>query len=144
MPAHARYPSPHNQLLELALAAKRRGLSFEEFWREAVRPRACKDCGRETIRIDCPECGGKTTGPAPLIVSGSERPPGAVLWPTDTKDRRTWLGAVDESKDGWRRAYEGAEAPRREHALVRLSPMFEAMDRIAAERAEEELNGAPA
>lgn len=144
MPAHARYPSPHNQLLELAVAAKQRGLPFEEFWREAVRPRRCKDCEHETIQIECPRCGGKTVGPAPLIVSGSERPPGAVLWPTDTKDRRTWLYGVDESREAWRRAYEKAEAPKAERALVRLRPVIDAIDRKAEEKAEEELNGAAA
>lgn len=138
MPAHARYPSPLEQLSDLAVDAKFRGLTFEEFWTESLRPRVCKRCERSTIQITCPdeECGGQTVGPAPVTVTGAERPPRVVRWPTDTKDRRTWLYAVDQSKDGWRRAYEGEDAPRREVALKRLRPLLDRLEAAAEQEAE--------
>lgn len=144
MPAHAKYPAPHSQLSALAVDAKRRGMSFEEFWEEAARPRRCRACELSTLLPECPECGARTVGPTPVTVSDPDPPVRAVLWPTDSVDRRTWLGAVDESREGWQRAYEGLEAPRRELALRRLSPTLDAIAAAAADEAVDELNGAAA
>jgi hypothetical protein len=97
VPAPAKYPYIPDQLRESAVKAKALGLSFEEWWELARRP-----------------------GKKPLTVQHGGDPGLAVLWPTDTVDRRLWLGAVDGSKDGWQAAYEGSPAERRHEALDRL------------------------
>lgn len=122
MPAPTRYDAPHTQLGELALLAKQRGLSFEEWWIEATRPRCCWRCrpARVTLQPDCPECGKRTQGPAPVVPTTADKPPGAVVWPSDSIDRRTSLAAIDESRDGWERAYTGQPPLKREEAIPKL------------------------
>lgn len=128
MAAPTKYEAIEKQLLRLASAGKLRGLSFEEFWREALPVRTCTECGHESLVTKCPrprtpesfeDCGGRTRGPKPWTASEGG-PPTAVLWPTDAVDRRLWLAAVDSSKEGWRRAYENADAPRSDDAFERL------------------------
>lgn len=128
MAAPAKYEAIERQLLRLATSAKLRGLSFEEWWHEALPVRVCQLCGHESLLTVCPrptapesfeDCGGRTRGPKPWTVQEGG-PPTAVLWPTDTTDRRLWLGAVHSSKEGWRRAYENADAGRHDEAFERL------------------------
>lgn len=111
MAARQRYPAVHDQLRELALAARAEGLAFEAFWLRAVRP-------------GLPPVTWRTPAPA--------RPAGCVVWPNDTFDRRcvmdATLDAVTES--AWRAAYLRVPATRRESALRLLAPVLE---RAAAE-----------
>lgn len=113
MAAHQRYPSPHEQLSVLALAARREGLSFGAFWERAVRP------GLQVIT---------------WRMAVERRPVGCVVWPNDTFDRQQALEATLDPvvADGWRRAYELAPPERREAALKVLAPQLAALD--AAER----------
>lgn len=97
MPAAPTHTPPHVQLRELAALALRRGLSFDEFWIEAVRP------GKALVKM---------THPNP--------PPGAVRWPTDYHDRQTWRAAILETEDGWRRIYEGQPLLPRHRAITVL------------------------
>lgn len=91
------YDPPHQQLGRLMVVARRRGLSFDDFWREAMAP------------------AGAT------VMVTTERPPvGAVLWPTDRADRVNWQAALAGAKDGWRRAYERLEPTPEERALTVL------------------------
>lgn len=111
------HEAPHVQLRRLAVAARGRGLSFEEFWTEAVREQAS------------------------LVMTNHPDPPvGAVRWPTDRNDRKAWQGAIYGSRDGWRRAYEGLPAPAEEGALGILADGFAAMDEVACEREADELD----
>lgn len=110
------YESPHVQLGRLMVAARRRGLSFEEFWMEAVRPRK------------------------PIVmVTHPDPPEGAVRWPTDRNQRVDWQVGISGSKEGWQRAYERRVPTRSEAALGLLAPGLEALDAVAEERAEDEL-----
>lgn len=93
------YELPPAQMLALAMAARRRGLDFEEFWMEAVRP------GRKQGRIT-------TAHPDP--------PAGAVRWPSEWSEGTQWREAVVATKEAWRRRYEGEEPTRAESALVEL------------------------
>lgn len=79
------------------MLARRRGLTFEEFWLEAIRP-------------DEPVV--KVTDPNP--------PENCVLWPTDPKDRRTWRSAILETRAGWQRAYDCESPARAEEAVGTL------------------------
>lgn len=108
------YEQPHVQLGRLAVIARREGRSFEEFWQRAVREHA------------------------PLVMASHPSPPeGAVRWPTDPRDRKTWRKAIIDSKDGWLRAYEGREAPAAERALRQLGEAFAALGVVAARAADE-------
>jgi len=92
------------------VAARRRGLSFEEFWREAMQ-----------------------TGSPTVMVTTPHPPEGAVQWPTDRADRVNWQVALASAKDGWRRAFERLEPTPEERAL---SVLGEAMGWITpAQRA---------
>lgn len=113
MPAIAQYPTAWAQMSDLAAAAKRRGLSFEEFWAGAVRP------GRPPITWRVPE---------------GKRPDGAVVWANDTQTRKDDQAAVNQTRDGWERAYLRAPQLKREEALPRLLSLF---DRAATLRAAE-------
>lgn len=108
---------PHVQLVRLGRLARERGLSFDEFWAEAVRE------GKSLVM---------TNHPAP--------PEGAVRWPTDQKDRRAWVYAIRSTRDAWRRTYEREESPVCERALSMLGDSIGALDEVAAERADDELD----
>lgn len=88
----------------LAASARERGLSFEEWWLEAVRP------GMPAI---------VTTTPL------TRHTPGAVVWPSDSADGRLWRQATADVKEGWRRAYERLEVSRSERALYLLGPLLD-------------------
>ena len=112
------YEQPHEQLLRLAVAARERGLSFEVFWREALN------------------VGGDI-----VYVTDENPPPGAVRWPTDGRERIPWRRSMLETRETWRRAYEGEPPTRREHAvrllaeeigLVRRAQTPDRMDALAA------------
>lgn len=84
--------------------SKRCRVPFGLAWALAVRP------GRPIVMV---------THPAP--------PAGAILWPTDRNDRITWRVAIEATRDGWRRAFDGFEATDGERALLLLSPALEAL-----------------
>jgi hypothetical protein len=64
-------------MTDLARVARRRGISSEHRWSEAVRP------GQRPI----------TTATPP-----EKRPHGCVLWPSNSADNRAWRIATDETK----------------------------------------------
>lgn len=101
MPAQQRYDAPHEQLRDLGVEAKREGLSFEEFWARSVR-----------------------TGESPAVTTESARtiepPAGAVVWPRDSIDHANARAAINGTKEGWRRAYEGEPATQGDRALLIL------------------------
>ena len=99
MGAHARYPAAHEQLRELAVRARREGLSFDAFWERAVRPKAT---------------------PVTWNMPPDERPAGAVVWPSDSQDRATSRGATLGAKAAWKRAYNRAPATRADRAAAHL------------------------
>lgn len=110
------YAPPHKQLGRLMIAARRRGLSFEEWWSEAVRPRK------------------------PLVMVTHPNPPaGAVRWPTDRNDRVTWQAATNEAREGWRRAYERETPTRAEEAIAFLGDAIGALAATAEELADLEV-----
>lgn len=91
------YEAPHKQLGRLMVAARRRGLCFDAWWDEAVRP-----------------------GRAVVMVTHASPPAGCVLWPTDRNARLEWLAAIAESREGWRRAFERAVPSPAEQAIAYL------------------------
>jgi len=109
----SRWPSPVEQLRELGIEARQRGLSFEQFWTEAVRP-----------------------GIEPVVQTNTPNPPaGAVLWPTDGNQRIEWREVIEEGKEMWLRAYERRAPTKREGALPMVLEMREALgDRPDSDR----------
>jgi hypothetical protein len=79
--ARRKYPSVHEQRLELALEARREGLPFEEFWQRAMRPRNPALTWR----------GASEPRPAHCRLEGEWPPRGAVRFPNDTFDRQIAL-----------------------------------------------------
>jgi hypothetical protein len=147
VPAPAKYAYLPDALRELALDARARGLSFEEFWHEALPVRECPACGAETLLPKCPnvvawtvpalndgakmpvECGTRTRGPAaPTYSNPRGAGPQVLLWPTDAVERRAWLMGVDSAREGWRDAYERRPAERRHRALGRLAEGLRQLD----------------
>jgi hypothetical protein len=146
MPAPARYAYVPDQLRELAVQAKRRGLEFDAWWNEALPVRVCKQCGTETLLTRCPrvvgwvdqdgfgvlspvECNWKTRGPAPPTFANRRGASAyAVLWPTDAIERRAWLAGVDAAREAWRDAYEGRPAKRRHDAVKKLMDALQFID----------------
>jgi hypothetical protein len=95
------YLTPARQMVELAHAARARGLSFDEWWAEAVRP------GRALML---------TTSPV------EKRPVGCVLWPSDSYEARIWREATHSAKAGWQ-----LEPSASERALIVLGPALMAL-----------------
>lgn len=112
MAARQRYPSPPEQLRELAGFYRSVGASFDEFWEMTVRPGAPPFA---------------TTTPL------GELPEHVVIWPSDSQDRRAWQLAMADAREGWRRAYEGVPPTSSERSLTLLAPLLERI--AAAERA---------
>lgn len=112
---------PHHQLSRLAEGARRRGVSFEAFWREAIRP-------------ERPQ----------IMVTNASPPAGCVRWPTDPRERKAWRTAIIGTKESWRRAYELVEPRVEERALAELSVEFSLLDRLAVERQRREMDALPA
>lgn len=110
MAAPQKYPTPHQQLRELAEMALLEGTTFDCFWERAMRP-------------------GQP--PVTWATEPDRRPGGCVVWPRDTFDRNVSIAATLEARDGWRRAYEGVAPTRSERALLRLAPWFDALLRDA-------------
>jgi hypothetical protein len=118
MAPQAVHAPPHQQLVELGKRARDRGLTFAEFWTEAVR---------EGL---------------PLIMTNHKSPPaGAVRWPTDRNDRRAWMGAIVTTRESWQRNYERLECPPHERALRMLGDSIGAIDRAAAAAGRENTDG---
>jgi hypothetical protein len=115
------YTKPHKQLLRLMAQARRRGLSFEEAWEEAMRP------GRGVVMTNTPN-----------------PPAGAVRWPTDWNDRSEWMAALlgteepDENgvREAWERAYKREAPARGENALAFLADALDAWRDLADELAD--------
>lgn len=118
MPAIAQYPTAWSQALELAVRARRRGLTFEQFWEAAMRP------GRPPITWRVPP---------------SKRPADAIVWPNDTKTRKDDQAAMNAVREGWARAYALRRQLKREAALPRLLSLFDRAATVLqiAEAAEE-------
>lgn len=106
MAARTKYPPVPVQLTRLVGPARARGLSFEEFWQEAVRP------GLPPVTWRTPP---------------ARRPEGCVVWPNDTDDRANAreVHADPNVIDGWRRAYEEKPPRRRDTALRLLAPLID-------------------
>jgi hypothetical protein len=86
---------------------RRRGLSFEEWWLEAV----------------CP--------PGRLVLTTSEEPPAtAVRWPSDGNDRVAWRAAIMETREGWRRAFEREARTPGDLALLFLMDAIDSARRV--------------
>lgn len=88
--------------------ARRRGLTFEVWWDEAM-----------------------ASGQPDVLARDPEAPDGAVRWPTDRSDRTSWRAAIGETKDSWRRAFEREEPTPSEQAVAVLA------DAIGAAQAAE-------
>jgi len=99
VPAPQRYAAPHEQILVLAIEARREGVPFEEFWQRAVRPNSTEKL---------------------ITTKTVEPPPDAVVWPYDSADRNLAIGATAAVKENWRRAYERQEPTRGELAFAAL------------------------
>lgn len=110
------YATPQVQLGRLLVIARRRGLCFEEFWREAVRE------GRSLVMTNYPRA--------------TEN---CIRWPTDRNDRRAWQAAIIGTKESWRSAYEGLEPTRGERAVAVLGDSIGVLARVADARADAEL-----
>lgn len=105
MAARQKYPTAHEQLLVLAVAARRVEVPFDVFWLEAIRP------GLPPVTWRTPE---------------GKRPGGCVVWPNDTDDRALARGVFndEEVREGWRLAYERRPPRRRDTALAILLPLL--------------------
>lgn len=88
----------------LAQAARNRGMTFDAFWEEAVRP-------GKTIYT-----WGKPSAPR------REIPGGVVIWPQDSDVRQDLRAATLGARAGWKRAYEGLAPTRAEKALAAIGP----------------------
>lgn len=108
MAARQKYPTAHDQLRVLAVTARAEGLSFECFWERAVRP------GRPPVTWRTPP---------------ARRPEGCVVWPNDTFDRQTSVGATLDPvvRSGWERSYLQLDPLPADRAFAILAPLFEAM-----------------
>lgn len=115
------YALPPVQMRVLAADARRRGLDFEAFWHEAVRP------GKKQGRIT-------TAHPDP--------PAGAVRWPSEWSEGTMWRGVIESTKDGWRRAYEREAALSMESALRTCGDLVDAISTVAAEVTDDMLAAA--
>lgn len=114
MPARQKYPSPPEQLLELAKRAKLEGKTFDEFWEAAMPPLVkvpIKEKG-EVVGWKTEDDGSPMERPARRLprVDDEDPPEGAVLWPGDTFDRNCWYRAIVWGKDSWKRTYEGLQS----------------------------------
>lgn len=103
MAPRATYLPPHKQLAVLMIEARREGLSFEVFWSRALRPEL------------------------PIVMVTHPDPPhGAIRWPTDRDDRKGWQDALEDTRGGWRRAYERAPATAPEVAVLVIADAIDA------------------
>jgi hypothetical protein len=115
LPAAERYESPHRQLRRLAEDARREGLDFTEFWDQVIRP------------------------DRPLVTRHRPDPPtDCVIWPRDTFDRQNARKAIMETREAWRRAYEGETPTRGDLALQALGPALNGLTPEAGLRSDRE------
>lgn len=108
MAAPQKYPTAHLQLRELAELALLDGTPFDVFWERAVRP------GRSPVTW--------ASSPPPDEVARILNE--CVIWPRDTFDRNVSMVAILDSREAWRRAYEGVPPTRFERALIVLAPVI--------------------
>ncbi|MCA1571171.1 MAG: hypothetical protein LC798_12810 [Chloroflexi bacterium] len=134
MPAQSRYEPVHVQLRCLAARARARGLTFADFWREALRPARCARCEVETLLSKCPSCHRRLNAQAAFTSVDRHAPETAVRFPTDTADKRASIAALEATKEGWRRAYAGDEPVSSESALILLAPILAVVEQVYDER----------
>lgn len=109
MAAHQRYPTPTTQMQSLGAEARARGMDFDAWWLEAIRP------GRTPIITTTPK---------------GRRPAGCVVWSSDSAESRSWRDAVSATKDAWRRAYTLMEPMPADRAVVALAAALASPDRV--------------
>lgn len=100
---------PNQQLSGLLIEAREMGMSFDEAWERAVRPRK-----------------------AVVMTTTTDPPAGAIRWPTDRNDRQAWQVAIRQTREAWREEYEGRPRRRCVAAVVVLLEVLRADDGIAA------------
>lgn len=100
-----RYATPAAQMVELARQARDEGLTFDEWWDQAVHP-------SRIITTATPD---------------HECPYGAVLWPSDRGARVMWMDVTLAVREGWQRAYEAQQPTRAEVALTRMDGVFDSL-----------------
>jgi hypothetical protein len=112
MAAPAIYPSPAEQMRLLLAEARRRHEPFAEAWSRAMG----EDLGHQVTWRD----------PDP--------PPGRVVWPRDTFDRRAWIVAMRSPavRKGFEGAYYLDPPPRAVMALSGLGPVLATLSRAEA------------
>ena len=120
MPAAQRYDTPSEQLYALAHRARVREWTFEKFWERAVPPPRMFESGN-TWHVRYDDGGVPVASRRLPRVSDADPPKDAVLWPTDTADRRLAYAAVLDAEIFWRAAFEGRAASPAERALGRLN-----------------------
>jgi hypothetical protein len=117
MAAHTRYSTPAEQLAEMGVVARERGLSFEEFWGLAVFPTWPDGKPRKvTMRTDDP----------PMF---------AIAWPNDTEERKLWRNAIIGTKDAWREGYERDRSGRRLRGVRAIAPILTVASGLAEREA---------
>jgi hypothetical protein len=68
-----------------------------------------------------------------LVLTNTADPPaGAILWPTDSAARNEWRDALEEMRDGFRRAYQQRPATARERAVVLLVDLLAGREQAPA------------
>lgn len=107
MAAHQLYPTPTTQMHELGRLARARGLDFETWWLEAIRP------GRTPIISTTPV---------------EKRPEGCVVWSSDSAESRSWRDAIRDTKDAWGRSYDGMDPTAADRAVVSLAHALSSAD----------------
>lgn len=110
MAAARKYPRPDEQLVAILAAARRRGLSFEEAWDEAVRPAR--------------------------PVSSPTRPPTAVGFPADFPERAAWKDALAATRSAWERAFNREPPSAVDVAMEMLRPLLAELAERPSEGAE--------
>jgi hypothetical protein len=91
-----RHRDPLEQVRELLTAARDAGVAFEKAWEATVERR-------------------------PMVLVTDRCPPADVVhWPTDGDERRAAMAALAETREVWRRAYEGEPAGAADRAVLAL------------------------
>lgn len=125
MPAKAKYPSPIEQLRQLAEAARVEGKTFQEFWEAAVPPlvRVPLKSGGKIVGWKTDELGDPVEQPKTRLprVDDDEVPPGSIRWPRDTFDRNCWHRAILSGAEDWRRSFEAIDASAADRSMSVLA-----------------------
>lgn len=103
MAAPRRYEPPTQQLLVLAREARAAGVTFDDFWEEIVVGRQPNGRRRRW----------RSTDPNP--------PPGVIIWPHDSTERKAIYDSIVSTRAAWHRAYDGLPPPPTEAAFQHLA-----------------------